>query len=260
MTAPVFCVDALPDAALDRFVIDGDEARHAARVRRLRTGEEIDVVDGRGRRARGTVTAVARDAVTITVDEVIDEPAPQRRIIVIQALAKGDRGERAVEVLTEVGVDVIVPWSAARSVATWEAERIQRGLARWRATAREAMKQSRRAWMPLVSEPVDLAGACSWIEQAGAAFVLDAKGPTLPDELRADSGSGDWVLVVGPEGGIEADEIAAFEAAGARCAGLGPTVLRTSTAGPVAVAIIAATLRWSDSAGTDRRSMTGSST
>ncbi len=259
MTPPVFLLDALPGGPVDRLVIDGEEARHASRVRRLRTGEVIDVVDGRGRRARGTVTAVTRDAVSMTVEEIVDEPAPDRRIIAIQALAKGDRGERAVEVLTEVGVDVIVPWSAARSVAAWEGERIQRGLTRWRATAREAMKQSRRAWLPDVTAPVDLAGACAWIQGSSGAFLLDGAGEYLTELLGQDAGSGDLVIVVGPEGGIDAAETAAFEAAGARRASLGPTVLRTSTAGSIAVAIIASALRWPASPVTDHRSVTGSS-
>lgn len=259
MTAPVFCVDALPGGPVDRFVIEGEEARHASRVRRLRIGEDIDVVDGRGRRARGTVTDVARDSVSLVIDQVIDEPTPHRRLIVVQALAKGDRGERAVELLTEVGVDVIVPWAATRSIAAWEGERIERGLTRWRATAREAMKQSRRAWIPEVTAPVDLAGACAWIDTAGGGFLLDGDGEHLPTLVEQDPGSGDWVIVVGPEGGIDPVETAALEAAGARRASLGPTVLRTSTAGPIAAAIIASALRWPASPVTDHRSVTGSS-
>lgn len=259
MTAPVFCVDSLAESTIDRLVIDGEEARHASRVKRLRVGEAIDVVDGRGRRVHGRIAAVTRDQVTLDVESVLDEPAPSRRIIVIQALAKGDRGERAVEVLTEVGVDVIVPWSALRSIAAWEPDRVERGLARWRATAREAMKQSRRAWLPEVTAPVDLAGACSWVDRAGGAFLLDGHGDPLPALLQADHGIGDWVVIVGPEGGFEEAEIAAFEAAGARRTSLGPTVLRTSTAGPVATAVIAAAKRWSASAMTGHRSVTGSS-
>ena len=213
-----------------------------------------------------TITSVSgsgRATIGCAVVDVVTEPAPDRRIIVIQALAKGERSERAVETLTEVGVDVIVPWAAERSVTVWSPPRAERGVQRWRATAREAMKQSRRAWQPTVADPADLAGVRRWVEQAGSAFLLDAEGDPLPAILEQDSGTrdrqdGDWVVIVGPEGGVTEAETAALLAAGARRTSLGPTILRTSTAGTVATAVIAAGHRWSASPARLGGSVTGS--
>lgn len=268
MTAPVFIADSLDSVATGAIItLGGDEARHAARVRRVQPGERVDLVDGEGRRAKATVTAVRSAGGPVVDCEVIDvasEPAPSRNIIVIQALAKGERSERAVETLTEVGVDVIVPWAAERSVTRWNPERAERGLQRWRATAREAMKQSRRARQPTVADPVDLAGACRWVEGSGSAFILDADGDPLPDLVRASlaesqSRDSDWVVIVGPEGGITGAESDALLGAGAERASMGPTILRTSTAGTVAAAVIAAMARWSASPMQVGVSVTGSS-
>lgn len=263
MTAPVFLSDSLESATQGSVVtLGGDEARHAARVRRVQPGERIDLVDGHGRRALTTVTTVhGSGSVTVdcTVISVIHEPEPGRRIVVVQALAKGERGERAVEMLTEVGVDVIVPWAAQRSVAVWRPERADRGLERWRATAREAMKQSRRSRQPTIADPVDLAGACRWVERSTSALWLDADGAPLPAILEGDPGAGDWCVIVGPEGGFTEAESDALGQAGALRASLGPTILRTSTAGTVAAAVIAAAARWSASPSRVGRSVTGSS-
>lgn len=259
MTPPVFLAESLEAAeAGSRVTLEGDEAKHAARVRRIHAGERIDIVDGQGRRAISVVSEVGARSVACQIEQVIDEAPPARRIIAIQAIAKGDRSERAVETMTEIGVDVIVPWAARRSVTTWDAQRSDRGVQRWQATARAAMKQSRRAWQPVVSDPVDLAGACKIVTQARSAFLLDGAGDPLPALLTADPGSGDWVVIVGPEGGIDEGETEALESAGAVRAALGPTVLRSSTAGTIAAAIIAGRHRWSSSAVSPGEFVTGS--
>jgi 16S rRNA (uracil1498-N3)-methyltransferase len=270
VTAPVFWADSLESAATGAiFTLTGDEAQHAARARRMKPGEHIDIVDGRGTRASMVVTAVrsaSNSSVECEVIDVVRERAPRPRIVVIQALAKGDRSERAVEMLTEVGVDVIVPWSAQRSVAVWSGDRSERGVQRWRATAREAMKQSRRSWQPEVAQPVDMAGACRWIEQSAHAVVLDAEGIPLPRVVEQARGvgdqvgdeAGDWAVVVGPEGGCTDSELRALTGAGAQRASLGPTILRTSTAGTVATGVLAALLRWSTDSAQAGHSVTGS--
>ncbi len=164
------------------------------------------------------------------------EPAPSPRVTLVQALAKGDRGELAVELATEVGVDAIVPWAAERCIVKWDADRGPKALARWRSTAHEAAKQSRRAWFPEVTDPVrtpDVAGL------PGQLLVLheDATEALSSVEL-----TGDVVLVVGPEGGIGADELAVLGGTPVR---LGSSVLRTSTAGAAAIAVVSArTRRW----------------
>lgn len=215
--------------------LDGAEGRHATVVRRLQPGERVDLVDGVGGRASGAVAEVAGPGLTVAVSRRIQEPPSAPRLVVVQALAKGDRGEQAVEAMTEVGVDEIVPWAASRSVAQWHGDRGERALARWRATAREAAKQSRRAWFPLVSPLVPTrevgarlaAAACPIVLHEDASLAL--AGLTVP-------GAGEVVLVVGPEGGISADELAALGAPAYR---LGATVLRTSTAGVAALAVLA---------------------
>ena len=172
-------------------------------------------------------------------------PAPQPRIVVVQALPKGERGETAVETLTEVGVDVIVPWQAERCVARWTGDKVQRGQSKWAATARAAGKQARRAWLPEVAPLARTADVEALVASAACAIVLheEAARPLRDIGLPAD---GDVVLIVGPEGGVSQAELDRFTAAGAHLALLGPTVMRTSTAGTVAAAVVlAATPRWS---------------
>ena len=228
MTAAVF---SCPELSGDTILLDGPEGRHAALVKRIRVGETVDLVDGRGTRATGTVTATTKDTVTVDVVRRVLEPAPSPRLTVVQALAKGDRGELAVELLTEVGVDVIVPWAAARCVAKWTDKSLQR----WRSTAHEAAKQSRRAWFPEVREVASTAEVAALPD----VLVLHEEAAT---PLSAASVSGDVVLVVGPEGGIAPEELVALGGTAVR---LGPTVLRTSTAGAAAAAVLSARLgRW----------------
>lgn len=242
-TAPVFLVDALPEA--DKTVLDGDEGRHAATVRRLGAGAEVHLSDGAGGLAECSVIAAGEGTLELAVLRRSRLEPPQPRLIVVQALPKGDRGELAVELMTELGVDAIVPWSAARCVMQWRAERGAKALRRWRSTARAAAKQSRRAWVPEVSELATTRQICSMLSAAGAGIVLheQARRPLPALDLPA---SGDIVLVVGPEGGLTEGEVTAFRAAGAGTARLGPTVLRTSTAGAAALAVLGAVSdRWS---------------
>jgi len=212
-------------------LLTGAEGRHAAVVRRLRVGERADLSDGAGTLASGVVSSVGPDAVAVSV------PPPAPRITVVQALAKGDRGELAVETMTEVGVDDLVAWSAARSVTRWEGTRGQRSLAKWQVVAREAAKQSRRAWIPGVTGPASLADVVALVSSAPCAVLL-AVDAAVPLSRVALPSSGDVVLVVGPEGGISPAERSALTTAGAIEARLGPTVLRTSTAGAAAAAVL----------------------
>lgn len=243
MTPPVFLVDAGRLDA-DLVTLAGPEGRHAATVRRLGVGERVDLTDGEGTLAECSVAAVRRDQLDLAVGVRRVVPAPAPRLVVVQALAKGDRGELAVELLSEVGADEIVPWSAARSVSRWSGERGEKALARWRSTAREAAKQSRRAWLPVVPAVAGTPAVCARLAAAALPVVLHETaaepltGATVP-------AAGVVVVVVGPEGGITDEELAAFAAAGARAYRLGPTVLRTSTAGAAAASVLlAASGRW----------------
>lgn len=244
MTAPLFFV---PSAALaeDPIVLDGPEGRHAAVVRRLGLGERVDVSDGAGALACCEVAAVGDASLTLRVLDRYAEPAPSPRLVVVQALAKGDRAEAAVEAMTEVGVDEIVPWASSRSVVRWEGPRGAKALDRWRTTAREAAKQSRRVRVPAVSPLASTRDVCSRLTDASLAVVLH-EAAVLPLSRAETPPEGEVVVVVGPEGGITDDELAAFDAAGASAYRLGRSVLRTSTAGVAAAAVLLAhTGRWS---------------
>ncbi|MEC4014794.1 16S rRNA (uracil(1498)-N(3))-methyltransferase [Streptomyces sp. H27-D2] len=255
MTAPVFLVDGerlsglSGDAAGARpgrlVTLDGQEGRHAVAVRRLRVGEEIVLTDGAGTGAYGTVAAVeGKDRLDVAVAELRTQAPPNPRITVVQALPKGDRGELAVETMTETGVDAVVPWAAARCVTQWKGERGLKALGKWRATAREAGKQSRRLRFPDVTDLMSTRQVARLLASASFAAVLHEEGsePLASAELPA---GGDIVLVVGPEGGVSPEELAVFAEAGAKPYRLGPTVLRTSTAGTAASALLLGrTGRW----------------
>ncbi|MGW4524672.1 16S rRNA (uracil(1498)-N(3))-methyltransferase [Amycolatopsis sp. NPDC004378] len=245
-TLPVFLAASVP--ASGRTVLDGEEARHAATVRRLRAGERLVLSDGAGAMARCVVEAVqpGRDAaVTLSVEEHWTEEPPALRVVVAQALAKGDRGELAVELATEAGVDAVVPWRAARSVAKWEdGNRGGKALARWRATARAAAKQARRAHVPDVTEPVTTGELAELVATMSLAIVLESGTPARLTDLALPD-TGDILLVVGPEGGITDAELRTLCEAGAQAVRLGTTVLRTSTAAAVALGALGAlTTRW----------------
>ena len=230
------------DLSAEQVRLTGAEGRHAAGAKRLRVGEHVELVDGRGTRARCEVVEVARDEVLLRVGERTLEPAPSPRLVVVQALPKGDRGELAVELMTEVGVDVVVPWSAARCVVQWKGERGDKALRRWRSAAREAAKQSRRSWLPEVREAVSTTQVLGLLPEAVLVLHEDAEVPLASVDLPA---AGDIALVVGPEGGLTDEELAIFCAAGATPVRLGRTVLRTSTAGAAAAAVVSArTGRW----------------
>ena len=245
MTVPVFLVERARLVDTARVRLDGAEGRHAATVRRLQPGERIDLTDGAGFVAECRVAVAERNALDLDVIACRVHSAPQPRLTVVQALPKGERGELAVELLTEVGVDAIVPWSAARCVTVWRAERAVKSLARWRSTAGEAAKQARRVWLPDVTELADSAQVAARLKTATLGLLLHESGNRPIASLAPLPVSGDVVLVVGPEGGITDAELALFTASGARPCRLGPTVLRTSTAGVAAAAVLLSrTARW----------------
>jgi 16S rRNA (uracil1498-N3)-methyltransferase len=240
---PVFLSDSerirAADGAGGQLTLTGAEGRHATTVRRLVRGERVDVTDGDGLLAECEVLAARTGAgeLDLAVLALRQEPAPSCRVTVVQAILKGDRGELAVELMTEVGVDTIVPWAAERSIARWRPDRQEKALSRWRTAAREAAKQSRRARFPEVTTQATTAAAAALVAGADLALLLDAQagqqlaGTSLP-------AAGQILLVIGPEGGISPAESADLTAAGAIAVRLGPTVLRGSTAGAVAAALV----------------------
>lgn len=228
----------------DTVVVEGDEAHHAVAVRRVRVGEHVLLTDGAGTSATAEVTATGKRRLETQVATCTRHPRPEPAVTVVQAVPKGDRGELAVEVLTEVGVDRVVPWAAARCVAVWRGEREQRALRRWRATAREAAKQARRSWFPEVTGPAGTGQVADLVREADLALVLHEEAPGRVADLAVPR-AGRLLLVVGPEGGLTPEELEELTAAGARPVRLGDEVLRTSTAGLAGVAaLLSRTDRW----------------
>ena len=245
MTLAMFVSTAVAEASVgDVLTLDGEEGHHASVVRRIAVGEQISLGDGHGSVARCRVDSVGKGSLTASVLEVDSRPAEMPRVVVVQAIPKGDHAERAVDLLTEIGVDAIVPWSAARNVVTWKGDRADKALHRWRATARSAAKQARRLWHPDVRDLHSTAQVAELLTGAATGLVLHeaVSTPLTGVHLPAE---GDIVLVVGPEGGITDDELAAFNAAGAEPVRLGTEVLRASSAGmAAAAAILSRTPRW----------------
>jgi 16S rRNA (uracil1498-N3)-methyltransferase len=224
-------------------VLDGPEGHHAAVVRRIGVGEELALTDGAGAVARCRAVSVGKGTLEAEVLAVEQTPPETPRLVVVQAIPKGERGELAVEMLTEVGADVIVPWAAARSVARWKGDRAEKSLAKWRTAAREAAKQARRAWFPEVAEVATTEDVVALLAKASVRVVLHeaASGPLADVPVP---GRGEIVIVVGPEGGISDEELAAFAAVGAEPLRLGSSVLRSSTAGVAAAAALLSRSRW----------------
>lgn len=264
MSNPVFftapgTLDGLAPGSV--FVLDGPEARHAVTVKRLGVGETVDIADGAGKRLTGGVSAVAPGELTVECSGLSVEPLPEVRLVLVQALAKGDRDELAAETATELGIDAVVPWQAERSIVRWKAERAAKAHAKWQSVVTAAAKQARRAWIPEVRPAVDGAGLQAAVAAADLAIILheDAVRP-LRQVLEAWQHAGatgdgpgsdgpgagrEVLLIVGPEGGISPWEVTRLCDAGAVTALLGHHVLRSSTAGPAATVLASDILgRW----------------
>lgn len=246
MTLPLYL---LPPEALtgrgvgDRVVLDGAEGRHAATVRRTRVGERLLLSDGAGLRVEAEVVTVGSGTLDLRVLAVATDAEPALRLVLVQALAKHDRDDQAIEAATECGVDEVVPWQASRSVVRWRGDRGAKAWRSWDAVLLAATKQSRRTRRPLLAPTATTADLVDRVRGAAASYVLneEARMPLARVTLPA---AGDVVVVVGPEGGVSPEELGALEAAGASTVRLGSTVLRSSSAGPAALAVLSAMSRW----------------
>lgn len=246
MADPLFYVDALPDVgAVAR--VSGDEGFHAATVRRIRAGEQLLLGDGAGQMALCEVSNAARGALQARVLRRWGQARPAPAVTVVQALPKAERSELAVESATEAGADAFVAWQAARCVARWEGARAEKGLRRWRAVARAAARQSRRAYIPSVEGPVSTPELAGRIGGHTTLILHESAHEVLAEKHVAQADS--IVIVVGPEGGITDDELDELMSAGAAAVRLGPTILRTSTAAAVTLGALGVlTPRWDSSA------------
>jgi 16S rRNA (uracil1498-N3)-methyltransferase len=247
MTEALFYVDTVP-ASGELAMVDGDEGFHAANVRRMRVGETLDLGDGAGTAAHCVIEEVTKARVAARVLERWTVEPAKPAVTVVQALPKSDRSELAIELATEAGADAFVAWQATRCVARWDAGRADKGLRRWRAVARAASRQSRRPYIPPVSGVVSTGDLVTDVREAvasGSTVLALHESATGPLTKIALAHSVSLMLVIGPEGGITDDEIAALSEAGASVVRLGPTVLRTSTAAAVALGALGAlTHRW----------------
>lgn len=266
MSNPVFYATPQQLAGLvpgSRYLLDGAEGRHATTVKRLTLGEPVDVCDGAGLRLVCTVTAVEKGSLSVQVQKVRPETVQSIEFTLVQALAKGDRDELAIEMATELGIDAVVPWQAERSIVRWKMEKAVKGPEKWRQVVSAAAKQARRATIPQVGSLVGTAALCDRIAAADLALILHEDATDSVAAVarawhakqqpggNADAGAPldgrplQVVMIVGPEGGMSMAEVHAFVDAGARTALLGPHVLRASTAGPAAVVVLSQELgRW----------------
>lgn len=248
MTAPLY---RLQEGTLDGvtpgspIVLDGAEGHHAVTVKRAAIGDHILLADGGSRVASGRVTRIGAGSLTVLVDDLTPATYDGPRFVLVQALAKGDRDLQAIEAATELGVDEVIPWQAERSIVQWKGERAQRSLRKWISLAEAAAKQSRRPTVPVVAPPVSLRSLVERVERSQAVFVLheEADRPLASADLPD---TGEVVLVVGPEGGISPRELDELAAAGGIPVRMGRYVLRSSSAGPAALAVLSAASRWRD--------------
>ncbi|MCE1179497.1 MAG: 16S rRNA (uracil(1498)-N(3))-methyltransferase [Micrococcales bacterium] len=246
MTLPLFLVadGALAGlAAGAAYLLDGPEGRHAATVRRIGVGEQVLLADGSGVRVTADVAAADKDALHLRVVAVETEPAPAPRFVLVQALAKGDRDDQAIEAATELGVDEVVPWQSARSIVVWRGDREAKALRKWETTVRAAAKQSRRSRVPIVAPRATTPELARRIRHSALTLVLH-EGATEPLAAVQLPAAGDVLVIVGPEGGIAPEELTVLEEAGGRAVRLGDTVLRSSSAGPAALAVLSVATRW----------------
>jgi 16S rRNA (uracil1498-N3)-methyltransferase len=243
MVEPLFRADfATAPVAGASFTLGGSEGKHAVNVRRMRVGEGIQLSDGKGLRVRGSVSALGNSSLTIDIEEVVQEAAPSVGLTIVQALAKGDRDELAIQAATELGCWAVVPWQAERSISKWEGPKIAKSVDRWQTIVGEAAKQSLRVFEPVVSEPLGTKQLVASVKNYDLVLVLDPTAGAGLGSFELTNGQNSIAIVVGPEGGISELELEALEDAGAKRINLGAPILRTSTAGVAAIAVIQAKL------------------
>lgn len=241
MVEPLFkTIFAIPPKVNETVALGGSEGKHAVAVRRIREGEAIQFSDGSGIRVRAQVSSVQQNSLSARIIDVLHEPEPTVKLTLIQALAKGDRDELAIQAATELGCWAVVPWQADRSISKWDGAKIAKSVDRWQTIVAEAAKQALRVFEPKVSLPVNSRQLVDEVGRFDSVFVLDPTAKiglgSLPD-LKSNI-----AIVVGPEGGISEVELNSLEAAGAIRVHLGEPILRTSTAGVAAIAVLQAKL------------------
>jgi 16S rRNA (uracil1498-N3)-methyltransferase len=229
---PLFIVDSIPNSGI--LEISGDEAKHAVTVLRINTGEQISITDGKGNRAQAQVKEVNRKSLLLEISKRSFEPAGQVQLVVAQALTKGDRARETIELLTEAGVDLIIPWNAQRSIGQWKDDAEEK----WRGWAKEATKQSRRSWIPGIRPLLSSAELANEIATFNLCLLLHESADQKISLMIGDKNLTSILLIIGPEGGVSDDELELFKRAGANVTALGKPVFRSAHAGAVALAAV----------------------
>lgn len=229
----LFFVDDLPTTGSYEF--SNEDAHHAIRVLRMQAGDEFMLSDGKGAWSQVKATEVSKKSITVQVIESGYQEPLATTITVVQALPKGDRAKEAIELLTEAGVDRIVPWAASRSIG--------KGSDKFAITAREASKQSRRFRIPEVTELATTAQICEAIKLSDLAIAFhESAQDKLSDQISSHNVQ-NLLIIIGPEGGLTEEELAAFETAGAKVALMGRPIVRSAHAGIAAVSAVSALLK-----------------
>lgn len=231
---PLFIVESIPDNG--ELLIEGDEAHHMITVARIKAGEEVELTDGSGRRALVEVIQSNKRSCTVRIIQVRQIPAPSSRLVVVQALTKSDRARETIELLTEGGVEEIIPWKASRSIGSWPAGKDS--LSKWQQWAREATKQSRRSWIPVVSELHDAAQVSERIAHSKLSLLFHESGGAPISQLASGAAPKEILLIIGPEGGITPEEVELFQVSGAKAVMMGEPILRSAHAGLAALAAV----------------------
>ena len=231
---PLFIVENIPDRG--DVVIEGDEAHHAGAALRLKVGERVLVTNGKGRRSEVEILDINKRNISARILDVVDVPRPKTILTVVQALTKGDRARETIELLTEGGASIIMPWSASRSVGQWKEEKD--ALTRWRSWAREATKQSRRSWIPEIVDAKSTKEIKELIEDSELTLMFHEEGSTKVSSVLSGKPPKEILVIIGPEGGISDDEASLFVSAGAQSVTMGSSVFRSAHAGVAALSAI----------------------
>ncbi len=241
MPVPRFYLDQ-PLAAGARFSLPPGPARHAARALRLGVGDPISLFNGEGGEYAARIERINKDEVAVAVGGFADvERESPLRVMLAQGISGGERMDYTLQKAVELGVAAIQPIAAKRSVVKLAGERVERRVAHWQAVVASACEQCGRNRVPVVAPPLSLA---DWLGRQPPARLLFLSPQAAKRLAELPPPAATDCLVAGPEGGFEADELAALDAARAVAVRLGPRVLRTETAALAALAAMQAL--WGD--------------
>jgi 16S rRNA (uracil1498-N3)-methyltransferase len=231
----LFFVDDLPTTVGSSYDFANDDANHAIRVLRMQAGDEFMLSDGKGSWSQVVAQEVKKKSMQVRIMDSGFQAPLATTITVVQAIPKGDRAKEAIELLTEAGVDRIVPWASARSIG--------KGSEKFAVTAREASKQSRRFRIPEVTELATTAQICEAIKISDLAIAFHESATTKLSDQISSHNVEHLLIIIGPEGGLTDEEISAFTQAGAKVALMGRPILRSAHAGIAAVSAVSALLK-----------------